>query len=621
MELPLALSVFPVASAQLTSGSLKVTSQFRSQPGSTNISTGISVLGVNGTLGSVSFADYQARLDATIELVPGLVKVQRSSLNLQSGFRPGGSIEIEGVFDPSLQHGQFEAKLANVNEAGVGPWIAGPLAPNRLVSIAIDGSANARFDLRQDSVAHAVVKVANMRVSEPGLPDGRRPLQFGLTADAVAAGTVVDLQKFIVQLGATTNAVNELVVSGKLQLAQANAPASTVSVTSDGLDLTPLYNLFGGPKPAAATTAGPKASSTPSGPSVEPAAVHLPVRKFDADLKIGRIYLRQVLVSNLTARMHLDQDRVVLDPFSLSLNGAPIAAKANVNLGVPGFTYDLSLDATRVPVKPVAASLLSGELVDLHGELTAGAKITGAGVTGAGLRKALAGDVSFSAKGLDYQISALQSPLLRTLTSVLTTVLQLPNISKSPIDSIELKSTAAKGVIQVDSAQVSSAAFLATTRGEVTLADELGQSTLHLPVSVSVPKGGQYEKLPDFLTMKGTLSKPEPSYDPLAIPGILTRLPAGLGSAVGSGLNRLGDTLNKATGGAATAVGALLGGTHPADTNAAAGSKPSNAVGNLLNSIGSALNGGKNTNAPAGAPKTNAPPAPGLLDLLPKPRK
>ena len=614
VELPLALSIFPVANTRLTAGTLKVASQFRSQPGSTNITAEISVLGVNGNLGAVSFADYQARWDAIIELTPSLVKVHRSSLMFQTGFKPGGSLELEALVDPSLQRGHFDLKLANINEAGVGPWMAGSLAPNRLVSVGIDGTVSSRFDLRRDSVAHAVMKVTNLRVVEPGLPEGRRALQFGLSADAVAEGTVVDLQKFIVQLGATTNAVNELVIGGKLQLASSNAPASKVRVTSDGLDFTPLYNLFYGSKPANAASSVPKPSPAPATPSVEPAAIQLPVRKLDVDLKIARILLRQVAVSNLTASVRIDEDRVVLDPFTLSLNGAPIAARANVNLGVPGFNYDLFLDAARVPVKPVAGSLLSGDLVNLHGEVTAGVKVTGAGITGAGLRKALAGEVSFSAKGLDYQVSALQTPLLRTLTSVLTTVLQLPNISKSPIDTIDLKATAGNGVVHLGSAQVASAAFLASTRGEVTLANEFGQSTLNLPISVSVPKGGQYEKLPDFLTMKGTLSKPNPSYDPLAIPGILTRLPGGLGTAVGSGLNRLGETVNKATG-------ALLVGAHPADTNAAAGSKPSNAVGNLLNSIGNALGAGKATSAPAGAAKTNAPPAPGAPDLLPKPRK
>ena len=149
----------------------------------------------------------------------------------------------------------------------------------------------------------------------------------------------------------------------------------------------------------------------------------------------------------------------------------------------------------------------------------------------------------------------------------------------------------------------------------------LPNSTLNLPVSVSVPKAGQYDRLPDFLTIKGTLAKPEPSYDPLAIPGILTRLPAGLGSAVGSGLNRLGDSVNKATGGAASAVGAFLGTANSnagANTNGAA--KSGGGLGGLINSLGNAIGGQKPTNA-ASSTATNAPSPSGLLDLFPKSKK
>lgn len=617
LELPLLLAIAPIQGMQLKSGSLKATAQYRVQPDSKLLTAEIGVLGVTGNLNSVSLTDYQARWDGTIELGTDVIRIKRSAVSLQSGFKPGGSVEMDGEIQArlpwahagefSLQRGKFSARLSNLNEAGLGPWMAASIAPNRLLSILVEGAATAQFDVATESRIQSSVKVSNLRVSDPQSPDGRKPIQLGLAAEASAKGTTFDIQRVLLQLGPTSNAINELLIAGRLDLGGTNAAArsGTISVTSEGLDLTPLASVFGAATGTNAPVAAAKpkpATNSDTAPEVEPAPVTLPFGKFDADVKIGRIFLRDLAVTNLNAHVAIKDGRVTADPFALSVNGAPISAKAALNLGVPGFTYDVAFDATKIPVKPVASSVLSGELVNLHGEVSAGMKLSGAGITGAGLRKNLAGTVSFDAKGLDYQITALQTPLLRTLTTVLATVLQMPNIGKSPLDAISLKSAATNGVVNVESAKVSSPAFLAEARGQVALADRLPQSTLNLPISVSIPKNGQYERLPDFLTMKGTLAKPDPSYDARAIPAILTRLPGGVGSAVSSGLNKLSDTVNKATSGFLSP-----GTTAPANTNAPAGAKPANAIGGLLNSLGNALNGAATGAKPAAAPNTNAP--------------
>lgn len=638
IELPLVLGLAPVAGVSLQAGTFRANAQYRLQPDSTLLTAEFGVMGVNGKVGNSPLADYQARWDGTIELGKDIIRIKRSAVNLQAGFKPGGSIELEGEIEArlpwlhpegfALQRGKFQARLSKINEAGLNPWMTPALAPNKLLSVDIDGTASVQFDLERLSKVQSVVKISNFRVSDAQFPDGRKPMQLGLNVDASATGSAFDLQRILLQFGPTTNAVNELLITGKLDLAGTTPATRSASftVSSDGLDFTPLATAFGvGGSSDSKAKAKPAAEPVSAGPQVEPAPVTLPFSRLDTDVKIARIFLRDLVVSNFNTKIGINQDKVTADPFSLAINGAPVTARAAVNLGVPGFGYDLTFNASKIPVTPVASSVLGGEWVDLHGDVSAGLKLTGAGVTGPNLRKHLAGTVSFDAKGLDYQITALQSPLLRTLTSVLSTVLRLPNISQSPIDSIALQSVVTNGVVQVAAAKVASPAFQAETHGTVTLADVVLQSTLNLPVSVSVPKAGQYDRLPDFLTIKGTLAKPEASYDPLAIPGILTRLPAGLGAAVGSGLNKLGDSVNKATGGAASVVGAFLGnatgGTSPNTNNAAGGAaKPAAGLGGLLNSLGTALAAPKPTNATAAKP-TNAPAAPGLFDLLPKSKK
>ena len=634
IELPLILALAPIPGASIKTGTVKASAQYRVQPESTLLTAELGVMGVNGSLGSSPLVDYQARWDGTVELGQDVIRVKRSALNLQAGFKPGGPVEIEGEIEARLpwQHpegfalhrGKFQARLSKINEAGLNPWMTPALAPNKLVSVDIDGTASVQFDLEKLSKVQSAVKVSNFRVSDTQFPEGRKPIQLGLNVDASGTGTQVDVQRILLQFGPTTNAVNELLVAGKLDLTGPTPATHTgaFTVSSDGLDFTPLASAFGvGGSAEPKTKATPATEPPAAGPQVEPAPMVLPFSRFDTDVKIARVFLRDLVVSNFIAKIGIQQGKVTADPFALSINGAPVTARAAVDLGVPGFNYDLSFSATKLPVTPVASSVLSGDWVALHGEVSAGLKVAGAGVTGPNLRKHLAAEVSLDAKGLDYQITALKTPLLRTLTSVLSTVLRLPNIAQSPIDSISMQTTVTNGLVQIASAKVASPAFLAETHGTVTLADVLPNSTLNLPVSVSVPKAGQYDRLPDFLTIKGTLAKPEPSYDPLAIPGILTRLPAGLGSAVGSGLNRLGDSVNKATGGAASAVGAFLGTANSnagANTNGAA--KSGGGLGGLINSLGNAIGGQKPTNA-ASSTATNAPSPSGLLDLFPKSKK
>jgi hypothetical protein len=89
-----------------------------------------------------------------------------------------------------------------------------------------------------------------------------------------------------------------------------------------------------------------------------------------------------------------------------------------------------------------------------------------------------------------------------------------------------MRGTAGNGRITIEQATMRSTVFEATvTNGTVTLAPVLTNSTLNLPVSISLhksippripllsslqpPTNSSYTKIPDFYVVKGTLGKPD----------------------------------------------------------------------------------------------------------------
>lgn len=610
LNLPQVMRIYPVDGVALRSGSALASFQTGIRPGATNVSANLSVADLSGTVKDWLFSDYQARVQAAADLTFKNVTLQRLTLAAQSGTAPGGSIDLAGKFDPQAKAGDFNFKSVGFNESAIGPFLATALAPNRLQSVSLDGEGNGAIALDGESAFKAQLKLQNFVAVDPAGKLPKTPLALGLALDAAQRANTITLRQVKLDLGPTSRAENQLLLSGKLDLATNNPTPSSLKLESSGLDFTPLYDLFAGP----AETTEPKPEKAPAGvapakPEQDPEPVVLPLKRFDFDLNIAKLFLREVAISNWVTQVKLEGSKVAVEPLSLSLNGASIKAAVKADLGVKGYTYDVNFGATNIPVAPIAKSFLTGPQMDLRGGVNAGANLKGAGITGASLRRNLAGDLGFAATGLDYQVNAIKSPLLKTLMSVLTSVLRLPNVSQSPIDALSASATAGQGIVRLANAKVSSPAFLAEAGGQIELADVLTNSTLNLPVAISIPKEAKMDRLPDFLTIKGTVGKPESAIDKLALIQVAARLPGGLGDAASKGLNQLGGAVEKATGGLVPNVGGLLTGqkaTNSASTNKAGG------LGGVLGGI---LGTAKNTNAPA----TNAAPL-NPFDLL-KPKK
>src|SRR4029078_10557211 len=132
-------------------------------------------------------------------------------------------------------------------------------------------------------------------------------------------------------------------LTGHLDMTQTNATQGNLKLASEGLDVTRYYDIFAGgtnadaKKTTTAKTSQPASTSetrstttASNEPEKEPDPKQLPFKNFTTVVDIKKFYLRETEIMNLQATAAIDGGHVVLKPFQLSLNGAPVNATADI---------------------------------------------------------------------------------------------------------------------------------------------------------------------------------------------------------------------------------------------------------------------------------------------------
>ncbi len=622
------LRAMPQTDVSVSSGTATLKGHLTQKQQTQNIAGNLALVDFTGRAGKNEFRSFGSTIELDVTKTLQQIQIRKVAGKLTEGGNAGGSFEVSGTYELTSKSAQLSAKLADFNQNGLRPFLEPLLADKKLISVAINATTSAQYNPLGDSALKADLQLANLVVNDPNQQFPATPLEAKLQVDASFGKQVADVRQCQITLTPTPRATNQVQLSGRVDLSQTNAIQGNLKLVANSLDMTSYYDLFVGEKktaarkPAASTVASAPAPSTPDA-NQEPAPMTLPFHKLTADVSIGRFYLREIEVTNLQASASIDGGHVVLNPFKLSLNGAPVNATADLDLGVPGYKYDVGLGAQAIPLAPLVNSFQPERKGQIAGTLTAQVKVGGAGTTGAGLQKNLAGQFDVSSTNLNLSVVNLRSPLLKTLINVIGMVPELASspenavgtllggltgvgrgglsdeLSKSPIDSILLHGSAGSGRFDLRQAVVRSPAFLAEASGGVTLAPILTNSPIEIPVSVSLsrsiaerinlasantPASLGYVKLPDFVTMRGTVGKPKPDINKLALAGTAIK---GVAGAIPS--------LGGKAGGVVQGLGGLLTGRQPGATDSG-------------------------TNASANQPATNAPLG-NLLDQFFKPKK
>ena len=400
------------------------------------------------------------------------------------------------------------------------------------------------------------------------------PLTASVKLDGTFTNQSLDLRQLQLALTPTQRAPkNELNITGHFDLSTPTTKGQ-LNIKADTFDVTQLYDAFAGEKSSATTPASAPTQPAPasSGPgNVEPDAVNLPLQ-FTAEANLGQVYLHEIAITNWQATAKVDANKITLDPCQLTLNGAPVSASVQLNLGVKGYAYALSLLMDKVPLEPIANTFSPASRGQYQGLILANAKIKGAGVTGASLQKSLSGQASLSFTNANVQ---LMGPKTKKLVVPIATLLRVPEITQTPLNWLDAQTELGGGNINISRFTVQSEAFEARTHGVIPLADVLTNSPLNLPIEFALrrslaeksgllpantPSDARYAMLPKFATVKGTLGDPKSDLNEYALGGML--LKSGVGIA-----EKLGVKVDPKTSNVLQGVGNLLTGQKPATTN------------------------------------------------------
>lgn len=622
--------------AVLSSGNADLTARLVQRQGTQGVTGKLALADLTGKFGNNQFNAFGATMELDVAKTPKEIQIHRVAGTLTENGKPGGNFDVSGTYGTENKTAQLTAKLSDFNQDGVRAFLEPMLADKKLVSIAINGTANVQLNPQGDSAVKADVKVANLVVSDPKNQIPATPLEAKLAVDASVQKQVADVRQFQITLTPTQRAKNELQLKGRVDMTDSKAIQGNVKLLADSLDFTSYYDLFAGeskapekkPAPASKQTAkSTKSTSAPASaePQKEPDAVKLPLHNFTAEVNIGHCYLREVDISNLQTTTKIDGSHIVVKPLQLALNGAPVNANVDLDASMPGYKYDTSFGAQAIPLAPLVNTFTPERKGQIGGTLTANAKITGAGMTDPSLKKNLAGQFDVTSTNLNLSIVNIKSKILKGLVNVIGAIPELitnpgglvetatgkgglsDELAKSPLDSIDARGEVGSGKVNLQKAVVQSAAFLAEARGTVTLADVLTNSALHIPVSISLnhsiaksiglasadtSTNTTYVKLPDFYTEVGTVGVPKPDINNV-----------GLAKLGGKAIIGIGSKLGGSTGQIFREAGNLFG-TSPGTNSQTSTNQPADKSGGLLKGLGGVLSGALGqTNAPS----TNRP--------------
>jgi hypothetical protein len=432
---------------------------------------------------------------------------------------------------------------------------------------------------------------------------GERPFQdlaLASTYDvAMATPQQIDLRSVQIALAPTDRArTNAATLSGRLDTSNPNAIEGKLKLAADTLDVTAYYDLFdqsSTPRPPAGQPAPKSPTPTPGDqPEVEPPAMQLPVKLVTGEIQIGRCFLRELIVSEVNAAARVETNRILLDPISAKLNGAPLTAKVDVNVGVPGYQYEIGFLAKNIPIEPVANSFSPEYRGQAKGDFFAALDLKGAGVTGPSLQKNLGGALQLNFTNAEIQLVGTKAKAMLTPIAV---GLGYPEILSSPLRWLGADAKITDGKVQLNQFSLVSPAFIASTRGEIPLAKNLSQSPIrNWPVDFALPRAlaermrlakkdaadtNAFVSLPNFVQAIGTLGNAGTKVDSVALlqfgARTLTEIP-GVGKDTTKFINQADNLLG----------GRLTGNTNrtnQATTNAASTNDPLNSISRKLGDL------------------------------------
>lgn len=406
-----------------------------------------------------------------------------------------------------------------------------------------------------------------------------------LTGDALLTPQSIQINGIQLSLKPTREVPqNQVTVTGKLPGAENPSMAGTISINSDGLDVTRLMAFSNSLAPKKKENKE-NPSKEPSQPEVEPAPITLPYENLTTTVSIARFVADKLKIDEVQMTKTLDHGKISLKPISFKILGAPIRSDAFVDVSTTGgYVYNANLDFGDLPLSKFMSSL--GEAVDdsKHaGLMDLKLGLNGKGFTSINIKNNLRALTKFSMEGGNMAISG---GFKRLVIMPIATVLRLDPILDGVVDRINVDAEFGQGVLKVKDLLVGTDPFIIATSGNIGVSDNIANTQFRLPLTMSlkreiarsanflrsdIPETQEYVPMPDFITLAGNFSGvPGVDLDKTKIAQMLLQSAAGLpGEALNNAVEIVQDPVGT-VGNVLNNVGGLIPGigNRPGSTNA-----------------------------------------------------
>lgn len=614
--------VFAQPNLTVSSGAIELDGRVTQKLDTQNIAGTLALKDFTGRVASNQFQKFSSIIDLDLRKTPAAIQINGIKGAFSQAGQAGGGFNLAGTYDLTNRSAQLKTVISDLNQNTLRPFLDPLLADKKLVSIAVNGNSSIQYSPAGDSTIQAGLQVTNLVVSDPQHAFTSTPLQAALKVDAGLQKQSADLRQFELTFTPTQRAKNQVNLKGHVDFANTNAIRGNLELAAESLDFTRYYDLFAGQtsesgrktEPVAPATA-PTAATT--GANQEPPARKLPIQEFTADARIGRLYLHEVEITNWQTTVKIAANRVTVTPCQFTINGAPVQAEADLDLGIPGYKYGLTLNAKGIPFAPLVDTFHPDLKGAVHGTLSAQAQLRGQGTTGASLKKHFAGQFDVGTTNLDLSADKVRNPYLRPILVAIATLPEMvrnpaeaitifrgrtsgeggvsAEIMSSPIDVISARGTAGSGLVQLQQAIVRSPSFEIAAHGTISLADVLTNSPIQVPVIISLsrpvaakinlvpantPTNAAYVKLPDFVAETGTIGDPKVEINKTALAAAVLQ---GVGKSIPGTNIKPGTLLQDLTG----ALKGRSSGSTNASSNTSTNQPATNRspVNNLLNDL------------------------------------
>jgi len=604
--LPQLSGMFGMKTLDFSSGVLEMRGIALQSPRTNSFMGKLRLVDLTGRLGTTPFEHFGTDVDMELLLDAARLQIRKATGTFTENSKAGGKLNLTGNYVLATGAADLALRLDGVNQNGLRPFLEPWFEGKKLTTVALQATAAIAVKADGATTIKADAALTNLTATVIRTGKPTQPVNVRFQLDTTVNKESAQLRQCLLTVTPTEKVKNQITITGDVSFPKTNKISGALKLAADTLDLTRVYDLISGPAQAQASPPATTASSGGPLPVVEPAAMPPQFDNLTAEVAINRLVIREMTAEKISARARLDGSELVLKPCFVSINGAPVKAAVTLDLGVPGYRYDVSFDAQAVPLAPLVNTFQPERRGHLAGTFTGSVAVKGEGMTGANLQKNLTGQITTLVTNVNLSLGNTRTPVIRAL---LDTVIGIPelirnpvasvenllgrfvnfggqrggwsdNLMNAPIEVIETKIQAGEGKIRLEQAEVRSAAFRARAAGDIVLAPILTNSTLNIPVTLSLnrplasqiglvpedaPTNALYYAMPQFLEIEGTLGKPKTKTDKLVIAELAARSSAGMVKGIGSATGeKVGNVLQKS----GSFLGGILGGKS--STNAPA---------------------------------------------------